>query len=195
MSQIFKNPAIFKDGIDPFDIKQGALGDCYFLAVLSSMAEDPKDIQALFHTQQINSAGCYLVFLYINGVKRSVIIDDYLPVKYGQPLYAKSRDEEVWVCLLEKAWAKLHGNYKRVEGGDPCFASNHVAGVPGKRLDHRDEDLNEADFAALLKECDRREYTMIAATPGQGESLNAYGIVAGHAYSLISVTDVNDNGE
>jgi Calpain family cysteine protease len=49
-SEIFKSPAIFKDGIEPNDIQQGALGDCYFLAVLSSMAEDPRDVKALFYT-------------------------------------------------------------------------------------------------------------------------------------------------
>jgi calpain-15 len=70
---------MFVDGIDPNDIKQGSLGDCYFLAVLSSMAEDPKDIEALFYTKKINAAGCYLVYLYINGVQRAVIVDDYLP--------------------------------------------------------------------------------------------------------------------
>jgi calpain-15 len=79
ISEIFKTPEVFASGIDPNDVKQGSLGDCYYLAALSSMAEDPKDILALFYTKKINTAGCYLVYLYINGVKRPVILDDYLP--------------------------------------------------------------------------------------------------------------------
>ena len=38
ISDIFTNPVMFDEGIDPGDVSQGQLGDCYFLAVLSSMA-------------------------------------------------------------------------------------------------------------------------------------------------------------
>lgn len=41
---IFEEPAIFKDGTSPDDIEQGGLGDCYYLACLSSMAESEENI-------------------------------------------------------------------------------------------------------------------------------------------------------
>ena len=158
------------------------------------MAEDPNDIANLFYTKNINKAGCYLVYFYINGVRRGVIIDDYLPCKNGKPVFAQSRESELWVNLLEKAWAKLHGNYQRVEGGLPCHASCHVAGVPSRSIRHKAvEDANE--FKSLIKFCDENQYTMIAATYGQGEGVDGNGIVAGHAYSLISCHEVKDEGK
>ncbi len=112
------------------------------LAVLSSMAEDATDIEALFYTKEINAAGCYLVYFYINGVRQAVILDDYLPTRNGKPCFAHSRESEVWVCLIEKAWAKLHGSYERTAGGAPYHASVHVAGVPSRGINHKDYDIN-----------------------------------------------------
>ena len=39
------------DNIEPGDIKQGLLGDCYFLCSLSSLAERPNLIKRLFETK------------------------------------------------------------------------------------------------------------------------------------------------
>ena len=61
-------PQIFSGGIEPNDINQGSLGDCYFLAVLSSLAEFPDRIQDMFVTKTINSAGIYMVKFFINGI-------------------------------------------------------------------------------------------------------------------------------
>ena len=137
IKDIYRDPAIFRDGIEPNDIKQGALGDCYFLAVLSSMAEIPKRIEALFYTKEINDAGIYLVKFFINGNETPVTIDDYLPCKKnGGPAFAYSKNGELWVSLLEKAWAKLHGTYARMEGGLPSFACSHLVGVPSENIFH-----------------------------------------------------------
>ena len=63
----------------PNDILQGQLGDCYFLASLSAIAEYPNRIKKIFLTHEVNEAGCYAVTMYINGEKRTVVVDDYFP--------------------------------------------------------------------------------------------------------------------
>jgi len=44
-----------------------------------------------------------------NGEWIWITIDDYIPVNKGtnEPKFAKSNDSEIWVLLLEKAFAKL----------------------------------------------------------------------------------------
>ena len=142
----------------------------------------------MFITQSANRAGIYLVRFFLNGQEMPVIIDDFLPVNNstGKPAFAKCRDGELWVSLLEKAWAKLHGTYARCSGGLPCFAANHIMGVPAESYVHS-EVKDPAHFYERIKSADRRSFTMIASTPGEGEVESALGLVSGHAYSLISI--------
>jgi len=67
--------------MSPKDIKQGLLGSCYLLSTLATMTAEPKQIEALFYNRKINKAGVYLIFFFINGYKRGVIVDDYFPAK------------------------------------------------------------------------------------------------------------------
>ena len=186
-SEIYNPLHIFEDAIEPNDINQGALGDCYFLAALSSLAEVPHRVRAMFMTDVVNSAGIYMVRFFINGQDTPIIVDDYLPCKRdGKPAFATSLDKEIWVCLLEKAWAKLHGSYARTEGGLPSFAATHIMGVPAEAYQH-DEIKDTEEFFATLESADHRDFVMMAASHGEGENRNASGIISGHAYSLISI--------
>ena len=58
---------IFEGKIEPNDIKQGALGDCYFLSSLSAMAEKPNLIARLFETKDFNDQGLYCIWLCDSG--------------------------------------------------------------------------------------------------------------------------------
>ena len=136
-SEIFNPVYIFEDGVEPNDINQGQLGNCYFLAALSSLAEFPQRVKAMFVTEQVNKAGIYMVRFFLNGQETPVIVDEFLPCgQNGKPAFATCRDNELWVSLLEKAWAKLHGTYARTEGGLPCFAASHIMGVPSESHHH-----------------------------------------------------------
>jgi len=65
--QFFKNGFKIIDKVEVDDIKQGILGDCYFLSVLSSLAEKENRIKALFPSLEINPQGCYCVRLCLQG--------------------------------------------------------------------------------------------------------------------------------
>ena len=43
-----------------------------------------------------------------------VVIDDHIPVERYNPVFSLSSNNDLWVFILEKAWAKLHGCYERI---------------------------------------------------------------------------------
>lgn len=127
------------DHIDPGDIKQGKCGDCYFLSCLSSLAEYPERIQDIFVNDFVNKAGCYAINFYICGEKHVVVVDDRLPYDAAKDRWGFSRSStgnEIWVCILEKAWAKVYGSYQRIEGGMCDEALHPLTGCPTKNFIH-----------------------------------------------------------
>ena len=60
LSQVFRNLAVFND-INPDDISQGQLGNCYFLSGIASLAEFPDRVKRIFLTQEPNDAGVYCI--------------------------------------------------------------------------------------------------------------------------------------
>lgn len=109
---------IFFGQIEPTDIKQGALGNCYFLSAISVLTEYPDRVRKMFVSQKMNKQGVFGIKMYKNGERQTVIIDDSIPCDSdGEPCFSKANGNELWVMLLEKAWAKVHGSYERIIGG------------------------------------------------------------------------------
>ena len=117
------NPFWGLRGITPIDVRQGAVGDCWFMVAASALAEQPDRLEKIFLnvSGETNMNGIYGVNLYALGVPHTVVVDDYLPLqevkqsdgtnKY-QTLFAHFTDDQsMWNVILEKAMAKLHGNY------------------------------------------------------------------------------------
>eukprot|EP00930_Biecheleria_cincta_P068982 TRINITY_DN56799_c0_g1_i1.p1 TRINITY_DN56799_c0_g1~~TRINITY_DN56799_c0_g1_i1.p1 ORF type:complete len:699 (-),score=119.91 TRINITY_DN56799_c0_g1_i1:356-2452(-) len=124
-------PTLFTD-IEPADICQGALGDCWLIAAIAGVAEFPAFVKDhLFQTQDIDMGGKYEIKLY-NWVETRwdiIVIDDYIPCKPRRwyeptavPIFAESSNDQLYVVLLEKAFAKFAGSYGELSGGFSALA-------------------------------------------------------------------------
>ena len=124
---------LFRDGVDPGDVQQGeGSGDCWFMSVLVGLSQHPASIRRLFVNTEINGRGKYQIKLYhtvddkhgrASGKQFTVTIDDFIPVLKGTkiPKYARINENgEIWVILLEKAFAKIwpheHEHKKHLRG-------------------------------------------------------------------------------
>nr|QBH22547.1 calpain family cysteine protease [Philasterides dicentrarchi] len=184
--------------IEPNDIKQGLLGDCYFLCALSAMAEQPNLIRRLFQDQEKNDQGVYSIWLNIFGEWQNIVIDDYVPFKGNGPAFSRANGPELWVILLEKAYAKAYGSYEIIEGGNPAVALRDLTGAPYENLD-RDSNLSNQEMAEqywnYVRKHDKDRYIMTCYTDSTDvvEEENDLGLLSGHAYSILDAQEVQDN--
>ena len=106
-------------GINPFDIQQGMLGDCWLLAGLATLASRDDRLTKIFMNKDIRYPSDGLIGIKVRVLNRPMIVpvDDFIPVistrSLGDvPIFARgSSDQDYWGSLAEKAFAKLYGNY------------------------------------------------------------------------------------
>ena len=203
-------PSLFVGDVEPNDIDQGSLGDCYLLSALACLSEFVPLVHSIFDEGQNYELGIYRASLCKNGWWHTITMDGYLPSTTAcGPCFAKNREEpnELWVSLIEKAYAKLHGSYASIRAGSGGMALADLTGCPYELFN---ETKMKPDLFKQLEENDRNDYIQMLGTPGKDTSdyaggagnkgeadmtkkYEAVGLACGHAYSLITVTEYKGN--
>ena len=129
--------ALFVNGITATDINQGTAGTCYLLAALGSIAHSsPEYIQDCFID---NGNGTYGVRVYFNEqliyttVNTSLMVSNYNPnsVQLARDYSSGSTlAGEMWVGLLEKAYAQLYSQANVKIWGD-WSGENSIQAIEG----------------------------------------------------------------
>lgn len=201
--EFMENPIVFENDIDPNDIKQGQLGDCWFLSALSSLAERPGMVKRLFITKEYNEEGIYQIRICKNGEWITVTIDDYIPCRYnGGPMFSRGAGNEMWVMLMEKAYAKVHGCYQALSAGFTKHAMMDLTGCPTEHIkfpkwtgNFRNIQVEAEKIFRYLLEADKEGHLISTETSGVdtitegGGPAGGGGLVSGHAYSIIQVKE------
>jgi calpain-15 len=181
---------VFEDGITASDIKQGQLGNCWFLSALGALTEISHLVENLFFSDKTNAAGVYSVKFCKGGIWQVVVVDDFFPCKpRADPVFSHANGDELWVLVLEKAAAKLHGGYQHLIAGDPAHAMRDLAGCPVTTI-VIDNDAGRAAIAdgsmfLQLLEFRRCNYLMNAST--NSDDASPCGLHPGHGYSILDV--------
>lgn len=139
-------PGFIDGGAASTDCIQGDLGDCWLISAMSVLVTRDellvgglggmdvnkdmivdKEMAAkcstgvwppIFH--RYRSKGIYVIRIFKNFQWVYVIIDERIPVdkKTSKPIFGHCIEyDEMWVALIEKAYAKLHGCYGNLISG------------------------------------------------------------------------------
>ncbi|XXG56429.1 hypothetical protein AAC387_Pa03g3838 [Persea americana] len=196
-SCIDSHPCLFSGRANPSDVCQGRLGDCWFLSAVAVLTEASR-ISEVVITPEFNEEGIYTVRFCIQGEWVPVVVDDWIPCEIpGKPAFAASKKaHELWVSILEKAYAKLHGSYEALEGGLVQDALVDLTGGAGEEIDMRSAqaqiDLASGRLWSQLLRFKQEGFLLGAGSPsGSDVHISSSGIVQGHAYSLLQVREVD----
>jgi hypothetical protein len=188
---------LFMNGINPMDIKQGKLGNCWLLSSIASVAEHPKLIERIILTKSYNNFGYYRLKLCKMAKWKTIVIDDYIPCfPFGETIFSRNSEKEIWVLLLEKAFAKLFGSYNRLIGGDCQQGLIDLTGCPTISLDLTSEKMKEkiksGELWRMIVEAEKLQYIGTAGTKEFNSEKNQKGLVREHAYSILRIVEVEN---
>jgi calpain-15 len=188
---------MFSGSIDPQDINQGGLASCYFLCALMGLAEYDHRIKTLFVTDTVNTKGAYAVKLYIQGEEKIITVDDYFPCKIKDklPAFSSSKYGEIWLLILEKAWAKINCMcYMKTWLGTPQEALTALTKAPCIYEHHKKyiERKTPESLWEKMVEAFRKKYVLCTNTE-EIEKSDALGLVPLHAYSVIKCYEFPGN--
>eukprot|EP01126_Amoeba_proteus_P043446 TRINITY_DN4769_c0_g1_i10.p1 TRINITY_DN4769_c0_g1~~TRINITY_DN4769_c0_g1_i10.p1 ORF type:complete len:1054 (-),score=254.63 TRINITY_DN4769_c0_g1_i10:147-3131(-) len=180
--EIVPSAILYDTGVSPLDVVQGGLGNCWFVQAIATVAQlDPGLIEDMIIPY--SEYGFYQVLWWKDDSFTVVTIDDRLLVgPYNNLLCARGKSQnEFWVPILEKSYAKLHGGYDRITGGLATEALVDFTGGVG-RFWHNKNDWWEVIEAGTKDNCMMALST--PAAPG-GDSVLVHGLPQQHAFGLL----------
>jgi hypothetical protein len=200
----------FEDVAEVNDPIQGALGDCYYIAALSSVAwARPYVIINMIRPSAWGDedSPIHRTKFYKNGEGAPLFVDvsERVPVAKTTHnwIYARSLDRtEIWPAVMEKAYAKWvtgnttdFPNYPAIAGGDPVLACAQL--ICGKRTYKFTVGTSadaQWDFVRGNSLSRRTINPMVAWTYSSqpaGTNYASARVVARHAYSVLGWDYVN----
>ncbi|KAF3844457.1 hypothetical protein F7725_007620 [Dissostichus mawsoni] len=187
-AKIAPYPAFVLDGVSRFDIGQGLVENCWFLASIGALTFQNDILCKVVPLEQtFNGKYCGMFHFRFWRFGRwvDVVIDDKLPTIDGRLIFVRSKDQnEFWPALMEKAYAKVCGSYTDMNAGTPAEAMMDFTGGVHMSIVLSNPPTNLWELMCRASQTK----SLMGCGTAQGEtSANAVlpnGLVQGHAYLL-----------
>lgn len=139
----------------------------------------------------------------VDGEDLTIVVDDWFPFyrdRDGEEKFCFARNKqgelkdgegEIWVQLLEKAWAKVCGSYEAAEMGTAQEALNNIDGTPCQVyfIDEIEKANDQALLWDMLAEADEQRYVVTCTIDStmrcNPDTLREFGLCDFHSYTMM----------
>ncbi|XP_060570764.1 calpain-5-like [Ruditapes philippinarum] len=203
-------PKLVVDCANTDYLHQGELGNPWFVTACASLTKE----RTLFNTvvpdlknqewkyeekSKPTYAGIFKFHLWRYGEWKKVVVDDRLPTKNGRLVFCHSNSgNEFWGALLEKAYAKLYGDYETMGYGRASDSLVDFTGGVAEKLVLANFEPNDPNsqrdlFKKLKDAMDDRALLNcnIDCKKGDIDRTTNHGLILGHGYNITKVVDVD----
>ncbi|KAG0248320.1 hypothetical protein BG011_000210 [Mortierella polycephala] len=194
LPDIFRHPVFFLNGVSPDDIKQGATGNCWFVASLAVISNVPGLLEQLC-VKRNEQVGVYGFIFFKDGDWVSTVVDDQLFYKINETTRRKTlvfgscnEERESWLPLIEKAYAKIHGDYEILENGLTSEGIEDLTGGTSSIL-FTSDILDKDRFWEEEMKMVNKVTLMGCSITHENEDSDKDGIIHSHAYSILDVAE------
>jgi len=176
--------------------------DGNFLGALGAIATRPELLQRLFSIERSSDRfGIYTVRLHKNGDWHDVVVDDNIPCSGNKPSFGRcGNDNEMWVPIVEKAYAKLHRNYAALSNCSVAECLGDLTGGAVQRTYFKnpetETEIQNGRLWQRLMRYNKWGYLMackMSVNHDDSEHVaKDWGILENYVYTILNVRQVND---
>lgn len=171
------------------------MGDCWFAASLAVISNIPGLLEQLC-VKRDEQVGVYGFIFFKDGDWISTVVDDQFLYKMDpknrlmRHLYFSSchEERESWLPLIEKAYAKLHGDYESLTGGYTCEGIEDLTGGTASMMFTCDILDKNRFWEKEMKQVNKTILIGCSINYEEEES-EKHGIQSAHAYSVLRVAE------
>lgn len=196
------------------DIVQDNIQDCSLVAAILVAVEHGRRfgsnlvISNLFPQDKDgipieSETGRHCCRFFVNGAWRCIEIDSLLPIspsspsKEGKIIGIGTRsDDEIWPCLIEKAFMKLSGGYD-FRGSNSSIDFSVLTGWIPEKISLRSSEFRSETIWKRLSsgfKTGRCVFTIGTGKPNSGAEWLPEGLVPSHNYAVIGMNEDEDDG-
>ena len=207
-----KSLVILPKTIDYSSFKQGYFGDCYFISCIHALSRIPQLLNIILrlNTKEEENRiskdiSYFTVTLFINGEWKIIKVKNSFPVyeKTGELVGVRPKYNEIFLMILEKAWALINGGYDKMEGGKTKYIFELFLGC---KCDEFKKDninnlynsiQNNEKFFGTLSLCVSKTYEInkeINKDNFDKEKAIEEGLISikgAHAYTILKTLEIN----